>query len=207
MNIWKVFLILSAIILSLITFCILPKQRIAFKKVQVVNKGKGVKKSLYKTSNGTYIKNWLKRHKSRYFLEKKFYTRLKNNPHFPELIRYNDKTLELEIKDVGTPLRDFSKPQLKSLEKQIPNWKQQIKEIILALNQNDLTYNDWHSGNIVYKDQLLKVIDFDTTRVLLVPQMPLESHTSLDMYLSYIYKLYNDRKIFSPPRKKKTQKK
>lgn len=182
----RVFLILSIIILSLIAFCILPKQRIAFKKI---HKGKGAKKSLYKTRNGTYIKKWLKSDKSRYFLEKKFYTRLKNNPHFPELIRYDDKKLELEIKDAGTPLGDFSKTQLKNLEKQIPNWKQQIKEIILALNQNDLTYNDWHSGNILYKDKLLKVIDFDTTRALLVPQIPLENHTSLDRYLSYIYKL------------------
>ena len=78
--------------------------------------------------------------------------------------------------------------------------QQQIKEIITALNENDLTYNDWHAGNILYKDKLLKVIDFDTTRALLVPQKPLDIHTSLESYLRYIHSLKYKKCCLSPSR-------
>ena len=196
MNTWGWVVLILVVIVLVVLFCI-PKPRSGF----IITKGKGSKKSLSKTKKGTYIKKWSKENDFRYFREKKFYTRLKNNNHFPDLISYDDEKLELEVEDAGPPLIDFSKRQLKKLEKQIPNWKQQIKEIIIALNENDLTYNDWHAGNILYKDKLLKVIDFDTTRALLVPQKPLDIHTSLESYLRYIHSLKYKKCCLSPSRK------
>lgn len=188
MKIW-VFLILLVIVFTVVVFCI-SKQR----SLLIINQGRGYKKNLFKTKDNTYIKKWDKRNSFRYFLEKKFYMYLKKSNHFPDLISYDDEKLELEIEDAGTPLIAFSKSRLREIEKQMPNWKQQIEEIISILNENNLTYKDWHAGNILYKDKLLKVIDFDTKHALLTPQMPLEKHTSLESYLTYIKSRYNQKK-------------
>jgi len=183
-------ILLGIIILAVGVLCI-GKTRSTF----LVKKGRGSKKSLYKTKDGTYVKKWNKNKAHNYFLEKKNYTRLKKSRHIPDLIRYDDDKLELEIEDAGTPLKDFSKSQLKKIERQIPNWKEQIKEIICIFNKNDVTYTDWHKSNILYKDNLLKVIDFETDSAWtgLTPQIPLKNHDSLGSYLNYIKSRYGHK--------------
>ena len=185
--------VLGIITLTIVVLCIAATTRSAF---TIVNKGRGTKKSLYKTKNGAYVKKWDRKYSHKYFLEKKFYTRLKKSDHIPDLISYDDDRLELEIEDAGTPLKEYSESQLKEIEKQIPDWKDQIKMIISLFNENDLTYTDWHKGNILYKDKLLKVIDFDTDSNWsgLSPQLPLDNHDSLKSYLTCISSRYGIKK-------------
>ena len=127
-----------------------------------LSKGRGFRKSVIKTNRGTFIKSWTKIHRKRYLREKTAYQKLQRTDIVPRLLNYNDKTLEIEIEDAGIPLRDMKHlRKLNKIEKEAPDWREQIQDIVQILYQYNIGHGDWSGANILYKNGRLKIIDFD----------------------------------------------
>ena len=194
------FWLLGIIIILLgLLMCVITQTYSSFK---LLDKGTGKKKSLYRTEKGTYIKKWDRENSDKYFLEKKFYLTLEKSDHFPNLVRHDDSQFELEMEDAGTPLLGHSKKQWQELERQIPDWKFQFKEIISLLNENNLEYGDWHKGNILYKDGVLKLID-SSDNPGEPPPPPSDRHPSMLSYIDYLKRRNLKRKEMKKREKKR----
>ena len=125
--------------------------------------GRGAKKSLIKTNNDTFIKSFYKKDAPCYFREKWCYEKLADSSHFPNLIRYDDKNLTIELENCGLPLSIAR--SINDIEKKIPDWNDQLHEIISILEEADIEHGDWHSSNILHKNGKLKVIDFELAQL------------------------------------------
>lgn len=125
--------------------------------------GRGSKKSLIKTPKGSFIKSFYKKDAPRYFREKWCYRKLADNSHFPNLIRYDDKNLTIELENGGLPLSIAR--SINEIERKIPDWNNQIHEIISSLEAAGIQHGDWHSSNILHKNGKLKVIDFELAQL------------------------------------------
>ena len=109
-------------------------------------------KKVYKSQTGNYIQKYL--FEKTYNQNKRMHILLDGYPHFPHLINSNDKTLEIEIEDVGRKIRK---------DEVIPNFYQQISEIQGILNQLNLIHGDVKSNNMAIKDGQIYLFDFDFT--------------------------------------------
>ena len=125
--------------------------------------GWGPKKALIKTPKGSFIKSFYKKDASRYFREKWCYEKLADNSHFPNIIRYDDKNLTIELENGGLSLSTAR--NINEVERKIPDWNDQIQEIISALETAGIQHNDWHIGNILQRNGKLKVIDFEKAQL------------------------------------------
>nr|QBK86745.1 MAG: serine/threonine protein kinase [Marseillevirus LCMAC103] len=123
-----------------------------------VRLGHGRKKGLFRTSRGTYVKQYGAEQAAGYRKEKQCYRQLQGSPHFPRLVAYDDAKCQIELEDAGTPLRDLNEadPDL-----DVPDWKRQIRTIVATLAAHGIDHTDWHTGNILVKNGTLQVIDFD----------------------------------------------
>lgn len=106
-------------------------------------------KSVEKKGNN-YIKKF--NNVKGYNSEKYSYLRLKNNKHFPNIIDYNDNELSLTLEYAGIPIRKVDK---------IENLEQQLEEIYNSLAKNKIKHNDIMCKNLLSKDGVLKLIDFE----------------------------------------------
>jgi len=116
----------------------------------------------YKENYGQFVRSNIKynniirkfNNEISYYNEKTLYQLTNNNKHFPKLLNYDDNKLQLELQTVGRKI---------NLDKDhIPNWKQQINEIIRVLDELDVYHNDIHIGNLLLGDDgTLYIIDFE----------------------------------------------
>ena len=106
----------------------------------------------------------------------------------------NDKTLEIEIEDAGIPLRDIKHlRKLNKIEKEVPDWREQIQDIVQILYQYNIGHGDWSGANILYKNGRFKIIDFDKGHMpsekyfenVRIPVLP-KKNQSLKQYLKSI---------------------
>ncbi len=199
-----VILIMSGIIiLSLRSSVKKTPVRSSVKKTPVLPRGRGAKKSLIKTNKDTFIKTYSKKHASRYFREKWCYQKTADNSHFPNLLHYDDKNLTLEFENGGVPLSIVR--NITEIEKKIPNWNEQFNEIISFLEDAGIQHADWHSSNILHKNGVLKVIDFELAQLDVehpndrpipysIMWRPTQKDTSLKKYLKRVYSKISRRK-------------
>jgi len=83
--------------------------------------------------------------------------KLKNYDHFPKVLKTCKDTKELYMSYCGTNLRDLVQKKKLKIPK---DWDHQIKQISLALNENNIYHNDiCHTNVCIYKDKIY-LIDF-----------------------------------------------
>ena len=90
--------------------------------------------------------------KDKYEIEKRCYMRLKGEPHFANLIKFDDNTLTLTMSHVGKPVTKFT---------YVPNFKSQINNINTILDKHNIQHGDIHLNNILIHENVLYVIDFE----------------------------------------------
>lgn len=90
--------------------------------------------------------------KDTYDIEKKCYMRLKGEPHFANVIKFDDDTLTLTMSHVGKPVTKFT---------DVPNFKSQISNINTILEKHSIQHGDIHLDNILIKENVLYLIDFE----------------------------------------------
>lgn len=145
------------------------------KRYIVVKKGAGSKKKLFKTPRGTYVKVYNEENSSQYESEKICYQLLRNSLHVPRLVRFDDQKLEIEIEDAGGNLKEYAKNEklfhffsngrgglnwlLRLLRR--PPWQKQIAQAIQDMEDQGISHGDWSGSNLLMKDGVLKVVDFE----------------------------------------------
>lgn len=90
--------------------------------------------------------------KDKYEIEKICYMRLKGEPHFANLIKFDDNTLTLTMSRVGKPVTKFT---------HVPNFKSQISNINKILAKHNIQHGDIHVDNILINENVLYLIDFE----------------------------------------------
>ena len=90
--------------------------------------------------------------KDKYDIEKICYMRLKGEPHFANVIKFDDDTLTLTMSHVGKPVTKFT---------DVPNFKSQITNINTILKKHNIRHGDIHLDNILIKENVLYLIDFE----------------------------------------------
>ena len=124
---------------------------------------KNISESYMKMDKSKHIiklnKNYIKKKfmdKYLYFIEKTCYQRLINEKHFAKLLKYDDKNMILYLSFVGNSIPEPIKHDIDIL-----NLKQQINEITNILLKHKIQHNDIHIRNILIKDKILYLIDFE----------------------------------------------
>ena len=72
-------------------------------------------------------------------------------PHFPILLSTDDEKLEIYMSYCGEKITEINVPV---------NWKEQIEEIVLTLNEKHILHNDMHIGNFLVNDDIIHLVDF-----------------------------------------------
>jgi hypothetical protein len=123
----------------------------AGKRVQAANLTNGGGDSDLNEDDDGYITKKYNSHDA-YRVEKQCYLRLKGEPHFANLVRFDDEAMTLTLSQVGKPVTAFTF---------VPNFKTQITQINAALDKHNIQHNDIHLNNILIKEDVLYLIDFE----------------------------------------------
>ena len=95
------------------------------------------------------------------------FSRYKN---FPKLINYNPKTLEIFMDYCGSHISKDNIPD---------DYLNQLKQIVNILDSNNVILEDIQYKNILIKDEIIKLIDFDTYKICRDKNMKMQNYKIL----------------------------